>query len=134
MNDLENKREYEMSYLLTSDIPENKLESEISELNGMIAKNDGTVTLSDLPKIRFLSYPVKKHRQAYFGAVYFHADADGLDAIKKTIALYKNVLRFLIVGEIIKPEPIMKSATRIEPSAPGPTQSFDQRLESILKS
>ncbi len=134
MNDLENKREYEISYLLTSDIPENKLELEVAELKGIIAKNDGIVTLSDLPKIRFLSYPVKKHRQAYFGVVYFNVGTDGLDAIKKTVALNKNVLRFLIVNETTKPEPVAESTLRTESSAPASTQSFDQRLENILKS
>ncbi|MDP2638945.1 MAG: 30S ribosomal protein S6 [Candidatus Azambacteria bacterium] len=134
MNEPKNTREYEISYLLTIDIPEDKLEKEVAELRNLIAKNNGAVTFSELPKKRFLSYSVKKQREAYLGVVYFNADANEIDEIKKAFTLYKNILRFLIVNEVGKPEPITEVLPMPPTDSSAPTQSFDQRLENILKS
>jgi small subunit ribosomal protein S6 len=124
MNKLENKKEYEMSYLLSAEIPEEKLDSEAAELKSVIIKNGAEVTQIDPLEKRRLAYPIKKQNQAYFGIVYFNIDKDELDKIKKALTLQKKVLRFLILNKAIKPKPS---------AAPAPVQSFDQKLESILK-
>ena len=132
MSEAENKKEYEMSYLLTPDIPEDKIDSEAIELKNIITENGGDIVQADPPEKKRLAYPVKKQNQAYFGIVYFNTDKDGLDKIKKALAFYKKILRFLILSKIIKPKP--SPITVQQPAKiPAPTQSFDQKLESILK-
>jgi len=132
MSEAENKKEYEMSYLLTPDIPEDKIDSEAIELKNIITENGGDIVQADPPEKKRLAYPVKKQNQAYFGIVYFNTDKDGLDKIKKALAFYKKILRFLILSKIIKPKP--SPITVQQPAkTPAPTQSFDQKLESILK-
>ena len=134
MSEAENKKEYEMSYLLTPDIPEDKIDSEAIELKNIITENGGDIVQTNPPEKKRLSYPVKKQNQAYFGIVYFNTDKDGLDKIKKNLAFYKKILRFLILSKIIKPKP--SPITVQQPAktpVPAPTQSFDQKLESILK-
>ena len=132
MSEAENKKEYEMSYLLTPDIPEDKIDSEAIELKNIITENGGDIVQTNPPEKKRLSYPVKKQNQAYFGIVYFNTDKDGLDKIKKNLAFYKKILRFLILSKIIKPKP--SPITVQQPAkTPAPTQSFDQKLESILK-
>ena len=132
MNETENKNEYEMSYLLTPEILEDKTDAEIAELKKIIAENGGDIVQADPPEKKRLAYPVKKQNQAYFGIVYFNTDKDGLDKIKKALAFYKKILRFLILSKIIKPKP--SPITVQQPAkTPAPTQSFDQKLESILK-
>lgn len=130
MSEMENKKEYEMSYLLTPDIPEDKIDSEVAELKNIITENDGDTVQVNPPEKKRLAYPVKKQNQAYFGVVYFNTNKDGLDKIKKALAFYKKILRFLILSKIIKPSPIIVQSPA---KAPAPTQSFDQKLESILK-
>ncbi len=125
-------KEYEMSYILTPDIPEDKIDSETIELKNIITENGGDIVQTNPPEKKRLAYPVKKQNQAYFGIVYFNTDKDGLDKIKKALAFYKKILRFLILSKIIKPKP---SPIIVQPPAKTlvPTQSFDQKLESILK-
>jgi len=132
MSEAENKKEYEMSYLLTPDIPEDKIDSEAIELKNIITENGGDIVQTNPPEKKRLSYPVKKQNQAYFGIVYFNTDKDGLDKIKKNLAFYKKILRFLILSKIIKPKP-SPITVQLPAITPAPTQSFDQKLESILK-
>ena len=156
MDEKENKKEYEMSYHLVPDIPEDKIDSETIELKNIITENGGDIVQADLPKKRRLAYPIRKQNQAYFGVVHFDADKDGLDKTKKALALCKKILRFLILthsirstivqgsglmlnkvealSKIIKPKPSPIIAQQpAKTPAPAPTQSFDQKLESILK-
>jgi small subunit ribosomal protein S6 len=142
MNEPENKKEYEMSYLLTPEIPEDKIDSETAELKNIITENGGDIVQTNPPEKKRLAYPVKKQNQAYFGIVYFNTDKDGLDKIKKALVFYKKILRFLILSKIIKPHPTGDHPKGEKPSpiiaqqpakTPAPTQSFDQKLESILK-
>jgi len=134
MNKAENKKEYEMSYLLTPDISEDKIDSEAIELKNIIIENGGEIVQTDPLEKKRLAYPIRKQSQAYFGIAYFNTDKDGLDKIKKALAFYKKILRFLILSKVIKPKP---SPIIVQPPAkapmPAPTQSFDQKLESILK-
>ena len=132
MSEAENKKEYEMSYLLKPDIPEDKIDSEAIELKNIITENGGDIVQTNPPEKKRLSYPVKKQNQAYFGIVYFNTDKDGLDKIKKNLAFYKKILRFLILSKIIKPKPSPIIAQQPAKTS-APTQSFDQKLESILK-
>lgn len=142
MKKAENTKEYEISYLLTPDIPENKIDSEVIEFKNIITENGGDIVQMNPPEKKRLAYPIRKQNQAYFGIVYFNIDKDGLDKIKKTLALYKKILRFLILSKVIKSHPADDHPKDEKPSpitgeplvkAPAPTQSFDQKLESILK-
>ncbi len=142
MSEPENKKEYEMSYLLTPDISEDKIDSETIELKKIITENGGDIVQTNPLEKKRLAYPVKKQNQAYFGVIYFNADKDGLDKIKKTLAFYKKILRLLILNKIIKSHPTDDHPKSEKPSpiiaqqpakTPASTQSFDQKLESILK-
>ncbi|MEK7578777.1 MAG: 30S ribosomal protein S6 [Patescibacteria group bacterium] len=132
MNEAENKKEYEMSYLLTPEIPEDKIDSGTIELKNVITENGGDIVQMNSPEKKRLAYPVKKQNQSYFGIVYFNVDRDGLEKIKKAVSSHKKILRFLILSKFIKPKPspiIVQQPAEISTQA----QSFDQKLESILK-
>ena len=136
MNEDENKREYEMSFLLTPEIAEDKLDFETAELKKLISENDGEgIQISSLENKR-LAYPVKKQNQAYLGVVYFNIDSGGLDKIKSVLSLNTKYLRFLILNKPNKPvksrvEPTMRIIE--EKKTEIPSESFDKKLESILK-
>ena len=134
MNEAENTKEYEMSYLLTPEISEDKTDSEITELKNIITENSGSIVQADPIEKKWLVYPVKKQNQAYFGVVYFNVGTEGLDKIKKTLALYKKVLRYLILNKVLKPKSKIATNTRQSAETPAAVQSFDKRLEDLLKS
>jgi len=136
----ENKIEYELSYLLAPEISEEKLGLEVADIGKIIRETGGEVTRSDNPKKRWLSYEVKKQRQAYFGFIYFNILSEGIDKIKSALSFHKKILRFLIVDRSdigldntgkdkntdVTSE--IKSTTNESPNG----QSFEKKLESIL--
>jgi len=129
MNEAENKKEYELSYLLTPEVQEDKTEAEIEELKKIIGENGGEITQTNPLEKKQLAYPVKKQNYAYLGVLYFNIDdKDSLAKIKKVLTSNKKVLRFLILNEVIK----QKIEKPLETSVEKP--SFDQKLESILNS
>ncbi len=133
MNEVENKKEYELAYLLTPEISEDKIESEVSELKDFIAKNGGDIIQANLPEKRRLAYPVKKQNFAFFGVVYFNSDTESLDKIKKALIFYKKVLRYLLLNKTTKSKPI--GLLELQPAkTQSQTPSFEQRLESLLNS
>ena len=140
MNELENKpdraggKEYELAYLLTPEISDDKIETEVSELKDFIAKNGGDVIQANLPEKKRLAYPVKKQNFAFFGVVYFNSDTESLDKIKKALVFYKKVLRHLLLNATTKTKPISLNPAVPAEKGQASAQSFEQRLESLLKS
>ena len=123
-----------MAYLLTPEISEDKIDSEVSELKDFIAKNGGNVVQANLPEKRHLAYPIKKQNFAFFGVVYFSADTESLDKIKKALVFYKKVLRYLLLNKVVKSKPVNLNLESQPAKTQSPAQSFEQRLESLLNS
>ena len=132
-NEKEGKKEYELAYLLSPEVAEEKLDSETARLQKIISENGGEVAQSSAPKKRWLAYPVKKQKQAYFGAIFFNADKENLDKLKKDLSFNKSVLRFLILNKPLKNQEITTAPFKSAEKAPeGEELSFEQKLESIL--
>lgn len=142
MNESEKTKEYEIAYLLSPEVSEEKLDLEITELEKIIKESGGEIVESNTPKKRWLSYEVKKQRQAYFGAISFKIPSEGVGKIKSVLSLHKKIMRFLIVspsgvksknnrGEIseLLTAPIDKQEKQEELNS---GQSFEKKLESIL--
>ena len=132
MTEAENKikKEYEMAYLLTPDIAEEKLDLEIAEFKKIISENGGEIIDFSAPQRRRLAYPIKKQNQAYFGTVYFNMNVEEAGKIRKGLALNKKILRYLILNEPLKLKPSTLPIKVSDKSSP--VQSFNQKLESIL--
>lgn len=141
MNEALNK--YEITYLLSPEVSEEKLSLETAELEKIIKESGGEVIESVAPKKRWLSYEVKKQKQAYFGVIYFKIAGEDTYKIKDILSLHKKIMRFLIVspsgvksknnrGEIgdLETVPIAKQEKQQEGQNNG--QSFEKKLESIL--
>lgn len=133
MSEVENKKEYEMAYLLAPDILEENVDVETAELKKVISESGGEIADSISPKKRRLAYQIRKQDQAYFGVFYFNIDSEGIDKIRKALALNKKLLRYLILNETLKepPKPKIEMAP-VKLSDEPLTQSFDKKLESIL--
>src|SRR3989339_363514 len=125
MSETENKKEYELAYLLAPDVAEEKLDSETADLLKIISENGGKAIESNTPKKRWLAYPVKKQAQAYFGVIYFNIDKENLSIIKKNLSFNKNVLRFLIVNKSLKKtKPVIATPVKL-PDETAQVQSFE---------
>ncbi len=130
------QRMYEIGYLLSPLIPEEKLDEEISVLRKIIEEKQGFIMSEVRPKIQKLAYPIKKLETAYFGWIKFTAEPKVLSKINPPTGGEEKVIRFLIT-EIIK-EPlskkiIKKKKTIISGIKEGVKfEEIDKKLEEIL--
>lgn len=139
MSENQNSKEYEMSYFLKADVPEDKLENASRELNSLIAESGGSNIALEIPKRKRLSYPIKKQSEGYFGVAYFNINVEGLEKIKKSLALDKKFLRYTVLNKPLKPKPadvapatVKLNSEPVSEPMQAPAQSFDQKLENIL--
>lgn len=142
--DKDNKT-YEINYLMSPLIPEDKAAEEAALLRKIIEDNNGFVISEDQPKAQKLSYPIKKFDVAYYGWFRFSATAGSLDNIKNILNKNEKILRILI-AETGKENPVQFSPRKIirkpKPKDLSPESSekveikpeqIDQKLEEILK-
>lgn len=102
MDQIEEKKEYELSFLL-------KDEEGIAALQGMLTKFGCTTTSQSEIKRIVLAYPIKKETSALFGYVYFMATPEHMKDFTHELRLESHVLRFLLINKPIKREFISAS-------------------------
>ena len=142
--DKDNKT-YEINYLLTPLIPEDKIAEETAVLRKIIEDNKGFVVGEDQPKMQKLSYAIKKFDNGYYGWFKFSAGAEFVDNIKNSFSKNENILRALITeaGKVntaqfssrygagtAKPEELSSETAKKVEIKP---EQIDQKLEEILK-
>jgi ribosomal protein S6 len=64
---MDEPRNYEFAYHITAQMDEAKAPAIQQDVEGIIAKNGGVITLSQPPSPKRLSYPIKHQRQSFFG-------------------------------------------------------------------
>ena len=136
MSEAETINKYEMAYLLSPEVSEENLDLETTELQKIIRESGGEVIESGNPKKRWLSYEVKKQRQAYFGFILFKIQSEGIGKIKSVLSLHKKIMRFLIVNySEIELKNVSDANKNIDINSELKStngQSFEKKLESIL--
>lgn len=99
---------YEVGFHILPTVPEEKLQEVVSKLEDSINKNGGSIISEEFPKIRNLSYEIKKRvetkylsfNKAYFGWVKFEMLSASIDKVDKEMKSNENILRFIIVKTI----------------------------------
>ena len=142
--DKENKT-YEINYLITPLIPEDKVAEEAAVLRKIIEDNKGFVVGEDQPKTQKLSYPIKKFDSAYYGWFKFSAGAESIDNIKNGFNKNEKILRALVTEAgkeniaqfaprygVAMPKSEAVSSEKAEKVEIKPEQ-IDEKLAEILK-
>lgn len=136
---------YEINYLITPLIPEDKVADETAVLRKIIEDNKGFVVGEDQPKIQKLSYAIKKFDNGYYGWFKFSAGAEFIDNIKSGFSKNENILRALIteagkeniakfapirgVGTAKSEDSSLETADKVEIKP----EQIDEKLAEILK-
>ena len=136
---------YEINYLMTPLIPEDKVAEETAVLRKIIEDNKGFVVGEDQPKTKKLSYPIKKFDSAYCGWFKFSAGAESVDNIKNGFNKNEKILRALVTEagkenavqsaprhSVVAAKPEGSSLETSEKVKINPEQ-IDKKLEEILK-
>ena len=98
-------RAYELAYLISPNVPEDKVAEVVSRIKAALEKQGVFILSDEFPKFRQLSYTLvkplggknEKYTSAYLGWVKFEAAASTLEAIKTEIEGETQLIRFLIV-------------------------------------
>lgn len=105
---LESSQVYEAGFHILPTVPEEKLPEVVSKLGDFITKNGGIIISEEFPKIRNLSYEIKRRvetkyssfNKAYFGWIKFETPPTSIGKIEEEIKNNDNILRFIIVKTI----------------------------------
>ena len=139
---MENERKiYEIGYLLTPLVSEENLAEEAGSLRKLIEDRGGFVINEGQPKTRRLAYPIAKMESAYFGWLKFMASPETIGEIKTSLEkLGAKIIRFLITGAV-KEEMVSAPVKRIirkkkvippEIKEGAKFEEIDKKLEELL--
>lgn len=113
VTDPELMRLYEISYLVSPALADDKASSAILSLKDLLAGKNAAVSAEESPKFRRLAYPIRAPSvggkkqvfdSASFGWIRFEAEAEVIGEAKKLLASSSGIIRFLIV-KADAPEP-----------------------------
>ncbi|MCM8830263.1 MAG: 30S ribosomal protein S6 [Candidatus Omnitrophica bacterium] len=91
------ERKYEGCFLLRSDLEDDAREKEISFIEAQISGNGGEIVKREAWGKKYLAYPIKKEKEAFYYIVYFRAMPDALSTISEEIRRRENIIRYLFL-------------------------------------
>jgi len=140
------QRIYEIGYLLSPLVSEEKLDEEVSFLRKVIEDRGGMIISEERPKSHKLAYPIKKFETAFFGWIKFNAETEKILEIKNSFekpgAGEQKILRFIITKAIkerifqpLKPRILKrrKPAVVSEIKEEAKIEEIDKKLEELLR-
>ncbi len=97
---------YEVGYLVSPTLPEDKVEDLESELHEAISENGGEVHTSKVPEMRELAYKIEvddetgghEFERGQFGWVQFSCSSEDVDAIEENFTDEDDVIRHLLIA------------------------------------
>jgi|GEM_PF-28264 len=106
-------RQYEITYLVSDEVPEGNLNKITGELNGYISGLGGKVIKEDIWGRRKLAYPIKKQDFATYVTVNFNLLAEKTRELEREIKLMSEVVRHLFLVTDYGEEELALSADEI---------------------
>jgi ribosomal protein S6 len=96
---------YEVGYLVSSVVPEEKVAEEAGNVRSTIEKSGSYVISEDMPRLKQLAYTIEKsvggknerHVSAYFGNIKFEVSRDSVAEIAKNLEANKTIIRFILL-------------------------------------
>ncbi len=139
---------YEVGFHILPTVPEEKLQEVVSKLEDSINRNGGSIISEEFPKIKNLSYEIKKRietkylsfNKAYFGWIKFEIISALIGKVNDEIKGNEDILRFVIVKTIKEntmhtfKSPIMNRESNREEIAKVPKEKVEISEEEIDKS
>lgn len=114
---MEEARNYELGYHVTTNVTEGRQEEVKNELEKLVTDAGGAITFSQSPELKKLSYLINHQRQAFFGWMQFSLprpdeDAeetkDALAAMDEQLRLNNELLRYVVLR--LEPEEDKRTA------------------------
>jgi ribosomal protein S6 len=100
---------YEIGYLISSSIPEEKVELEVEAIKKIISDAGASVVSEENPHMEDLAYTIRrkttsgsydKYDKAYFGWIKFEVGSSSIEAIKKSVEIIPSIVRMLLITTV----------------------------------
>jgi small subunit ribosomal protein S6 len=89
-------RPYEMMVLLTTDLKDDDLTSQLETIEGWVKNNDGEIAEIKHWGRRRMAYEIKDQRDAYYVLYQLNMPASAPSEVERNLRLNESVLRYLI--------------------------------------
>ena len=105
----EDQSVYEIGYMVSSSIPEEKVPEESASVKKIITGAGSIIIAEEVPYRQKLAYTIRKktlsgaydkHDTAYFGWIKFELGSDKVESVKKAIELHPTILRMILVSTV----------------------------------
>lgn len=106
-------RKYELTYLVSDEIPESDLNKVTGKVSGFVKELGGKTTKEDIWGRRKLAYPIKKQDFATYVTLYFDLPATKAIEFEKDLRLIDGVLRQLMIVKELSNEKLTLTAEEI---------------------
>ncbi len=103
---MEDKKFYEISYLMHPDLNGTELENKVEEFKRIILELGGKIIFSFTPKKQKLAYAIKKQLVAYFGYFKIEANPETIQELRQKLVFRNEILRYMMIakGKELKPD------------------------------
>lgn len=99
-------RKYELTYLVSDEVPENDLNKVTGKVTGFVGELGGKLTKEDIWGRRKLAYPIRKQDFATYVTLYFDLPADKASVFERDLRQIDGVLRHLMIVRDLDDEAI----------------------------
>ena len=148
---------YEIGYLLTTNVAEEKVTEEADKVRKIITDAGASVIAEETPHKERLAYTMRvktvagsyeKYDQAYFGWVKFELDSTTVESVKKYIEAMPTVLRMLLISTVRENTYLGKRAQAVAAAfgekkatmapeatkeAPATVEEMDKSIDEMVK-
>lgn len=135
-------KSYELGYLLTPLLPEDKVPEAVEQIKSLITGALGEVKQANSPRLINLAYPIKRviehkgttFRDAYFGTVHFAAPGEGAQILVASLKKSATIIRHLLITAREEPlRPTIKRVPRMKVSPVSMTAAaIDKEIENLI--
>lgn len=87
---------YEMLYILNPELSEEAREAVIAKLEGIIAKDGGTVVSTEKWGMKKLQYPIQFKNEGFYVLTVFESSPEFVQELKRVIGISEGIMRRLI--------------------------------------
>ncbi len=107
---------YESIFICPGDISQEKVESTLEKVKGIISKADGNITTSELWGRRRLAYPIERHRDGFYVYLVFNAPPASMASLNHHYRVTDTIIRGLTIKVDPKNVDKIKPAVRLAPA------------------
>lgn len=90
-------RKYELTYLISDNVPESDLNKVTGKINGYVVSLTGKILKEEIWGRRKLAYPIKKQDFATYVTINFDLPADKANELERNIFLSSKIIRHLMI-------------------------------------